>query len=166
MILAARTPTLACQLRFDAMPQLSQHCLQEDHYTIIISHRTVGLFDQQLAAQRFMNMLESLCNLYKAVTQQDTTQLPMSLRRSAPGVNKGQHQSGATVEQERCISKLLCALSLLESGVRPKDTKCKPSQGKAAKQAKDIVNNAHMMPALVFLQTCSQETKQVICCCC
>ena len=136
--------------------------MQENCYTVTVANRAVRLFEQQAAALQFMNTLVSLCNLYKAMTYQDTTLFPMSLRRSASGVNTGQHQGGATVEQERRVSKLLCLLSLLEAGVRPK--KGKASKGKATGQANDTVNNAHMMPALVLLQTC-QDVKQVKCCC-
>lgn len=134
-------------------------CVQEKHYTVSVAHRTVRLLSEQVAAQRFMAMLVSMCNLYKAATQQDTTLFPMSLRRSAPGVNQGVLQGGATVQQERQVSKLLCLLSLLETGVRP--VKGKAAKGRAAMQANNTVNNAHMLPALLLLQTCSQDAKQV-----
>lgn len=139
-------------------------CLQENHYITSVGGRSVKLFQNQGAAIRFMETLVSLCTLYKAITEQDTTLFPMFLRRSAPGVNQGQHQGGATVQQERQVSKLFCSLSLLESGVRPKDTKDKASLAKAAKQAKITVNNGHMMPALMFLQTYSPDGNKVHCC--
>ena len=133
-------------------------CLQENHYIMNVGGRTVKLLQSQVAAIRFLDTLVSLCNLYKALTHQVTALYPMVLR------NQGQHQGGATLQQERYVSKLFSSLSLMESGVRPKDTKDKTSPAKAARQAKAAVRNAHMMPALMFLQTYSPEGRKVHCC--
>ena len=131
-----------------------------------MGQRLAGLFEQSghnrqpSAAIKFMETLESICSLYKGMTEQDPMLYPANLTHLGQGINSGLHSGGATHVQVRQASRLFCSLSLLELGVRSKDNTGKAVHGRRAGQSYDAAINPHVTAVLMFLLAC-EKSKQV-----
>ena len=100
--------------------------LQEKDYTKLVATHHQHVYANQAAAIKYMDSMEHLCKMYKAVITQNRADFPTGLQSG--GIHDKQRTNA---QQEKQISRLFLSLKLLEAGV----------------------HSTHMMPALIFLHT-------------